>query len=125
MRGRPVKKVEDVPTQDAVQRNRHGGFEARENPFARFVSGDAVRVQIAVQVANQQLATQLLPEECDVGAHDGPQVEKRWRADLRKRVEKLGKDDGGTHLVGWRRRRRLFNRGLFSRAPTEQVCQAP
>ena len=52
-------------------------------------------------------------------------VEDRRRLDLRKPSQELGQDDGGTHLIGWRRRRRRFNRALLPRAPAEQGSQAP
>jgi hypothetical protein len=80
LRGRPIEVVDEVPAQDAVDRRgllREAVPQRLGEAFGR--PGADVAVQIGEQILDEDLAAELLAEEADVGADDGPQVEEHRR----------------------------------------------
>ncbi len=75
----PVQEVEHIPAEDAVDtlgRLRETLLqERREIGDAPFLS---VAIKIREHVFDTNAASEVLAEERDIGAHDGPQVDEHW-----------------------------------------------
>ena len=81
------------------------GKRCRSDSVKRSVrAGADVAIEIGEQILDEDLAAELLAEEADVGADDGPQIEEHGRLAAREARQELAERLGRKQRLGIRRR---------------------